>query len=100
MAIRKLNLQSVIDDESGFQLSRQSRSFLKYSEKNLELLIEVESGETTEGDYDLAVYWPLTLNWQPPNDQILISQVKRQEIMGRVDRSLKLLEIPVRMIDK
>ena len=93
MVLRKINLQSVVNDEEGFQVSRISRSYLKYSENDLVLLIEVESGEDDQGRYDLGVYWPSILTWQPPSDRIPITPQKREEIRDRVEQSLKSLKI-------
>ena len=99
MTIQKINLQAVIDNEAGFELSRESRSYLRYSENDFVLFIEVESGEDESGQYNLAIYWPAVLKWNPPNDQFLISPTKRLEIKDRVDRSLKILDIPPCHID-
>jgi len=41
----------------------------------------------------------MVLTWQPPNEKVLITKTKCQEIEIRVDRSLKALEIPACHID-
>jgi hypothetical protein len=99
MVLRKINLQSVVDDDEGFLLSRMSRSSMEYSEGDHVLCIEVESGEDDKGNYNLGIYWPMVLTWLPPNEKVLITKAKRQEIKNRVDRSLKALDIPACHID-
>jgi hypothetical protein len=99
MVLRKVNLQSVVDDDEGFLLSRMSRSSVEYSEGDHVLCIEVESGEDDKGNYNLGIYWPMVLTWQSPNEKVFITKTKRQEIKNRVDRSLKALDIPAWHID-
>jgi hypothetical protein len=89
---KKLGLQGAESDQ-GFSVQRTERHSLEYREGDHTLVVEIEPGIDTSGQYEIAVYAQTVKSWLPPFQHDRISKEKKRQILQRIDETLTFLEI-------
>ena len=73
------------------KLKLTGRAGMIYSDKDR--VLKIDSEMLAQGEYDLVVYERSMKNWQPPNDNQMITDEERARIKQDIERHLKRCRI-------
>lgn len=88
----KLGLQAAKSSD-GFSVEFVKRNELAYRENNYLLLVETEAGIDKQNNWCTIIYTSTIIQWQPPYENEVITEEKKQQIIQRVCATLDFLEI-------
>lgn len=88
----KIGLQSA-ENSDGFSVEFVKRNKLEYHENSYLMLLETEAGIDKQKQWCTIIYTSTITHWQPPHENEVITEEKKQQIIKRICAALDFLEI-------
>ncbi len=79
--------------KDGHIISIISRNELKYKETGKTMIVEREAGINKQKQWCTIIYISTITHWQPPHENEVITEEKKQQIINRICAALDFLEI-------
>ena len=98
--LKKLNNKTVVSEKFRLETFSTHRDpQIKYTEKYLTVIVDMEGGTTDSGEIVFLIYTNTMKYLTPADENSVLTSAKRQEILKNIDQALDLLEIKHELVE-